>query len=349
MVAKGLAPGLGSEHLVTALYQLTFDSSSQVAADAKKSLGDLPDNVLEGTVDKEIHPLVLDMTAKLVVGRPKLIEAILLNSAVADETLVDITPKLGEKQLEILAKNERRLLRHPQLIEKLYVNPNTRMSTANRCVELAVRNNVELKLPAYKEIAKAIGMSPVEEDPIDRALAEEESNVKFASVYSHTKDRRAEDAEAEEGEGEAEEDEEGGEGGRGGGARTRVEQLSVPEKIRLATMGNVFHRTVLLRDSNKLVAMAAIKSPLVTEIEVARASKNPSTPEDVLRYIGRQREWLKLYQVKSNLVSNAKTPLSVSLKLVSHLRKKELRALSRSKNVAAALRNAAQARLKKKS
>lgn len=338
MVAKGMAPGLGGLDLVTALYQLTVSDDASLAKGAGQSLAELPDSVLTAAVvSNELHELVLDSLAHVVVGRPKFVEKIILNSAVADETLVAITPKMSEPELEILARNERRLLAHPPIIEALYVNPHTRMSTANKCIELAVRNKLELNLPAYREMVKAIGMEKKEEDPLDQALLEEERNLKFKSAYEGVGEK---DAEQAEGEGE-DEDSEKSKG------QLNVESLTVPEKIRLATMGNVFHRSLLLRDSNKMVAMAAIKSPLVTEMEVVRMSKNTQTPEDVLRYIARQREWVKLYQVKANLTSNAKTPLDLALKLVSHLRQKELKTLSRSKSISAALRNAAVARLKK--
>ena len=123
MVAKGMAPGLGGLDLVTALYQLTVSDDASLAKGAGQSLAELPDSVLTAAVvSNELHELVLDSLAHVVVGRPKFVEKIILNSAVADETLVAITPKMSEPELEILARNERRLLAHPPIIEALYVN-----------------------------------------------------------------------------------------------------------------------------------------------------------------------------------------------------------------------------------
>jgi hypothetical protein len=333
ITAKGVAPGLGALDLVTALYQLHISGDQELSKTASRSMTELPDSVVEAAVESEdLHEMVLDLVAHTVVGRRKMVQKIILNKKVADESLLSIAPKMSEQEIEILARNERRLLSCPPIIEAIYLNRNTRMSTANRCIEFAARNKLELKLPAYKEMLKAIGMETAEEDPIDQALLEEEKNLKFKNAL--------------EGVGEADLEEDDDEKKSKG--RIQIEHLSVSEKIRLAITGNVFHRSLLMRDSNKMVAMAAIKSPLVTEMEVVRLSKNPQTPEDALRYIARQREWIKLYQVKSNLVSNAKTPLDLALKLVSHLRPKELKSLSRSKNISAALRNAAVARLRKK-
>jgi hypothetical protein len=293
--------------------------------------------MLVGTVDKELHPLVLDRLAVVVKARSKLLEPLLLNRAVADETYAWLAAGLSERFMEIIARNEERLLRHPPIIEALYTNPQTRMSTANRCVELAVRNGITLNLAAFREIAQAIGMTPKEEDPMDQALAEAEMDQNFSAVagMGDEVDPEAAEAEADEQDDRAT-------------ARMRIEKLSVAEKIRLATLGNQFHRSILMRDSNKIVAMAAIKGPGVSEMEIVRFSKNPQAPEEVLRHIANNREWVKLYQVKTNLTTNPKTPLALALRLLPHLRPKELKFLSRSKNVPAALRTAAKARISKK-
>src|SRR5207249_2114717 len=47
--------------------------------------------------------------------------------------------------------------RFPKVIEALYLNPHTRMSTTDRVLEFAVRNGLELHgLPAFKEAQAAI-------------------------------------------------------------------------------------------------------------------------------------------------------------------------------------------------
>ena len=227
MVAKGMAPGVGGLDIVTALYQLTVSDNESLAKGASKSLAELPDSVLTKAVaSTDLHALVLDSLAHVVVGRPKLVEKIILNNTVADETLVAITPKMSEKELEILARNERRLLAHPPIIEALYINPQTRMSTANKCIELAVRNKLELNLPAYREMVKAIGMEKKEEDPLDQVLLEEERNHKFKSAYEGVEENDVEEAERE---GEGEGDNKDKEKSKG---RLCVESLTVPRTVR---------------------------------------------------------------------------------------------------------------------
>jgi hypothetical protein len=125
------------------------------------------------------------------------------------------------------------------------------------------------------------------------------------------------------------------------GAVIDFSKLKLFEKIRLATLGNAFCRQTLLRDSNRLVAMAAIRSPGITDLEVIRAAGNRAVSEDVIRYIANADKYLKLYPVKLSLVGNPKCPLALTLKMLSTLRPEDLKNIARSKNVPNALSTAA--------
>jgi hypothetical protein len=90
------------------------------------------------------------------------------------------------------------------------------------------------------------------------------------------------------------------------------------------------------------VAMAAIKSPGVTDIEAARYAGNQALAEDVIRYIAANRNWTKVYGVKVSLCRNPKAPISETTRFLPFLRPKDLLNLSKSKSVPSAV--AAQAR-----
>jgi hypothetical protein len=124
--------------------------------------------------------------------------------------------------------------------------------------------------------------------------------------------------------------------------------MTVSQKIRLALLGNAGHRALLIRDPNKLVAMAAIKSPAVTDQEVAVISQSRAVAEDVIRYIADNRDWTKSYVVKVSLVGNPKCPIGQSLRFLTHLRPGDLKALTNNKNVPQALCNAAKQLLQRK-
>jgi hypothetical protein len=117
----------------------------------------------------------------------------------------------------------------------------------------------------------------------------------------------------------------------------QLSEMSVPAKIRLATMGNAFQRSQLVRDPLKIVALAAIKAPSVTEFEAARYASNQSLADDVIRFIASKREWTKLYGIKYSLCRNPKTPVTDAMRLMPFLRDKDLTAMTKSKGVPSAV------------
>jgi hypothetical protein len=122
--------------------------------------------------------------------------------------------------------------------------------------------------------------------------------------------------------------------------------MNVGEKIRMALLGNAAARSILVRDPNRVVAMAAISSPTMGENEAKNAAQSREVSEDVLRYIGRKREWLRSYEIKRHLCNNPKTPLALSMTFLAHLRRNDLRALSRSRGIPSPLKQAAKRRAK---
>jgi hypothetical protein len=111
--------------------------------------------------------------------------------------------------------------------------------------------------------------------------------------------------------------------------------MGVAEKIKLAFTGNKEARDILVRDSNKLVSVAVVKSPKIQEAEIEAIAKSRSVAEEVLRTIGTSKEWLKSYSIKVNLCNNSKTPIPIASKLVPQLRDGDLAKLAKSKNVSA--------------
>ena len=117
------------------------------------------------------------------------------------------------------------------------------------------------------------------------------------------------------------------------GLYSRVQEMSVAEKIKLATLGNKQAREVLIKDSNKLVAIAVIKNPRIGEDEILKVINSRNISDEILRIIANNKEWTRNYSIKLGLVENPKTPLGIALKLLGHLVEKDLQKLSKSKNV----------------
>jgi hypothetical protein len=125
----------------------------------------------------------------------------------------------------------------------------------------------------------------------------------------------------------------------------RLANMSVPEKVQAAMKGTREMRAMLIRDPNKMVSLAVLSCPKVTETEIESFARMGSVGEDVLRTIGQTRAWVKSYNVVLSLVRNSKTPLATSMMLLNRLNESDVRRLSIDRNVPEQLRIAARRKL----
>jgi hypothetical protein len=114
----------------------------------------------------------------------------------------------------------------------------------------------------------------------------------------------------------------------------RLSLMSVFNKIKAAMRGSREERNILIRDPNKLVSLAVLSSPKVSEPDIESYAKMANVSEDVLRVIGTSRAWTKSYTIVRSLAFNPKSPIAVSMTLVSRLVEKDLRLLSTDRNIA---------------
>jgi len=115
--------------------------------------------------------------------------------------------------------------------------------------------------------------------------------------------------------------------------QVEIQNLSVPEKIKLAMTGDKEARGILIKDSNRQVQEAVLENQRVTDHEIVAIVTSRITNEDILRKVADNRNWVKYYQVRLGLVSNPKTPLPISLKLLDTLTLADLKRLAKSKGI----------------
>lgn len=336
MAARGLVPIQGGG-LVTLLAQLAADADEGVRDAASKSFDGLPDNVLLPSCESDLHPSVLDEVARRFRTREEVLERLIQNSRSSDATIEVIARSCSERLSELIAVNQQRLLGAPEIVESLYKNKNTRMSTADRLIELCARNGVELHgIPAFQQHVEAIQGQLIPE-PTDEPLP---GDTLFNEILEESEDEEAIEIDKVDGTEEIKE--------KFKPLSFRIRQMSVSEKVRLAVIGDAAARSILVRDPNRLVCSAAISSPSMTAPEAAAIAHSKEVSEDVLRRISNRKEWTKSYEVKRALVFNPKTPIGLSMKFLGHLRPNDLKGLSRSRGVPGALKTAAKHRLAKK-
>jgi hypothetical protein len=128
-------------------------------------------------------------------------------------------------------------------------------------------------------------------------------------------------------------------------ALQRIAAMTPGQRLALAMKGTREERAILVRDPNRIVAVAVLSSPKITQAEVESIAKMANVSEEILRIIGNSRAWLKNYAIVAALAKNSKTPVGVSLNLLNRLLEKDVKALSTDRNVPEPLRIAARRKL----
>jgi hypothetical protein len=113
----------------------------------------------------------------------------------------------------------------------------------------------------------------------------------------------------------------------------RIQQMSVTEMVQLASMGTKEARNLLIRNPNRSIVQAVLNSPKITDDEIISFAGNKNLSKEVPLIISNKKEYTKNYMVKAALVNNPKTPLPTAIKFLRHLIPKDLRNVSKSKNV----------------
>jgi hypothetical protein len=203
---------------------------------------------------------------------------------------------------------------------------------------MAARGDLGLRADEQRALLELLVGDP---DPEIAHLAEaalEAQPVEQATVDAQP--AAPESAEEEEEEKEKEE--------KKGSSMEKIAAMNPAQRLALAMRGTREERAILIRDPNKIVSTAVLSSPKVTQSEVEAIAKMGNVSEEILRIIGNTRAWVKSYVVVSALTRNSKTPLAVSMTLLSRLHEADLKKLASDRNVPDALRTAARQKIRSK-
>ncbi|QRN93374.1 hypothetical protein JRI60_29780 [Archangium violaceum] len=332
MAAKALVP-LAPADMLGALFMLTFDPDAGIRETAAKTAAALPDRFSAGLRDENVPAPVLGWFLSLLRSRDALAEMLVLNSTTPDEAVAEVSRDCGPKLAELIGQNQLRVLRHENIIRNLCTNPNASPALIDNVCDFAVRSGMALADVPQMQAARVRILGPqAVAAPPDPGPTAEEILKEFAEDVAQEKEEAA--APMPE--------------AKKLSLTQRIMKMSIAQKIKLATLGNKEARGLLIRDSNKLVCTAVIRSPRITDGEVLSCAGNKAINEEVLRIIYNHREWTKNYKIKITLLKNPRLPLSVGMKFLNTLRDNDLKELSRDKNVPSGLQGMAKKMLAKK-
>jgi outer membrane biosynthesis protein TonB len=337
MAAEGALP-LKPEDLVDLLEVMHRDPLPEVSTLATKTFSELAADTLLPLVKARDATLAVLSWALEVRTDAKVLEACLQNTSTPDEAIALQAPRLPEALAELVVINQTRLLRHPPLLERIESNPmlsrdqRRRLGELRETFSIGVTPEPEAPPPAQ---APPLPPPPPPPPPPPVEAPPPTPVEEAAAVDENTIELKPEEAEAI-----LTEDEKKDEKAKSNLAR--LFSLKTGQKIKAALTEDAQTRGFLIRDPNRLVSLAVLGSPKITEAEIEGIAGMKNVSDEVLRRIGTNRDWTKKYTVINSLVKNPRTPLPIAMGFVSRLQPRDIKALTVDRNVPEAIRKAAQ-------
>ena len=312
MASTGALP-LPPTELASVLFALMHDDDAEVKTTARESLETLPDGVMNAVLSSPMHPAVLDHLAHASRDDEARAEAIALNPTAADSTVAFLASLPFKNVVDIASNNQERLLRCPGIVDALGTNPLTGRSVIDRILAfIGIEEGGEEAAPPDPD---SIGDEEAR-NALRAVLGED-----FAEFHSMLIEEHDEEIDVT----------------ASGGLYALIQNMSVFQKIKLGRMGNKEARSLLVRDRNKVVAIAAVTSPKITDSELISIAKSRNVSDDVIRIIARNKEVTRNYKVRQALATNPRTPQAEAMKFVNYLQDRELRSIMKSKDVPSAI------------
>ncbi len=361
--ASGLLP-LSQSDFLEVLVALRQSDDAEIAAAADETIkSQAAEDMLSVAKAHDAPPSVLDYLATSAETNRQIQEAVVLNSRTPDRAVANVAALTSNAAvLELIAINQQRLVRFPEIIDAILGN-SARSAEAERRAQETRREFFEKERGAQQiaqelrargknaaaeffESAELQGLSADDAwliaEHIEVSDADLDNSWLPAERYEELADETAEDHAAnfkrvieyeriELGEVPAE---------RVSLIR-RIMFMNARDRMKLAMKGDREARSILIRDSNKVVATAVINNPRVTDQEVENIASMRTVTDEVLRLIAVKPAWARSYTIIHNLVRNPRTPVPTVVSTLPRIRTKDLQHLSQNRNVSEAVRRQA--------
>jgi len=317
--ARGALP-LPRTDLVRLFVHLVQDGEESIRRDAQASLDALDRTaVLEVLGDDGCAHEVLTHFAKRFVKDEQVAEAIVFHRELPDQLLALFAAQGNAKVIDLVLTNQEKLLSTPGLLDRLSVNPALRADQRGMILELLGR---------VSRLAAGQQASDDEPLPMDAEEAARILDVDVGELFEASEIAGGEEFE------QAEDPDIRS-------AYRKIVTLNTAQKAILAMKGGREERMILIRDTNKVVALSVLKNPRLNLNDVEQIATLRNVSQEVLRGVGSNRDWTKSYTVARALVHNPRTPPGVATNFVSRLTNKDLKSLGRDHNVPELIRRMA--------
>lgn len=322
-IARGFLP-LPQEDLVAVLAYLAGTGDAEVAEASRASMLDVPARVmLDFAANESVDPTHL-MRLMNATSDVNVLETLIRNRAVPDHAVAELAKHAEPRLQEIIVINQARIIRAPEILDALLANLNLSAESRRRALEN--REEFFEKKARLAQIADLVEPELLAEpddaiaDLLQRAATQNESDA--ASTLQPLSDsERNDDTKA--------------------AVWTRIQFMTVSEKVQLAFRGDRMVRMLLVRDRNKLICSAVMRNPRMSEQEAEAIAGMRNVDEEVLRLLGTRRDWMGKYNIMLTLCRNPKAPVGVVLPFINRLTLRDLKGLKDDKGVQQVVREMA--------
>jgi hypothetical protein len=308
LAAGGMLP-LPPEQLLPLQVSLARGADPEIAERAVASLRTIDPRVASPFLAQEAGPAELAFFAAENT-HPLILETILRRRDVPRLLLVDLARRLSPDLQELLLLRQDAIVEEPSILDALEANRQISQYTQRR-----VKEYREHLLPQRSAAARA-AFAEAEEH-----LTDEELSVAIAAVR-----RLPVEGEAEE---------------HTGLSEGQIRMLTVPQRLRLTRGASRSMKQILLRDPNSQVAVAVLHHNNFSEQEMEQIARSRQMSEEVLLDVSKRREWVARYNICRALVGNPKTPVAISVRLLPRISVRDLKLVSRDRNLPDAVRSSA--------
>jgi hypothetical protein len=314
--ARGALP-IPRAILARLFLHLRNDPQDEVRTDAEQSLAALGGETLREVLSDPACPKeVMEHFAPAAARNEALAEVVAFHPSAPERALAVLASEGTASVIDLVLTNQERLLAFPSLIDRLSSNPALRTDQRGKILDLLAT--------FFKDGAGGLGRGGDADAAADETIDAEQA-ARWLDV--------------DPGELFAASEIEGGEEFAQAAdpvirsVYSKILTLTAAQKAMLAMRGGREERLILVRDTNKVVALSVLKNARLTEQEVEGVAAMRNVSDEVLRAIGSHREWCKSYTVMRLLVSNPRTPPSVSTNFIPHLSNRDLKQIAMDKNV----------------
>ena len=359
---------LPQSDLLEVLVALTGSEDAQIAAAANETLkAETPADLLIAASAEDTAPNVLAFLATHADGKKEIHEAAILNARTPDQALAKLAATTPHSSLlELITINQQRMVRCPEIIDAILGNPACSGEAERRARE--THKEFFEKERGARQIAdelRARGQTAAAEFFEAAELTTAGGELSFDDAWLIAQHIEVADADLDDSWLPSERYEElipesatdvlanvqriiEAEKLESGEVSTerislirRIMFMNTKDRMKLAMKGDREARSILIRDSNKVVCSAVVKNPRIAEQEIENIAAMRTVADEVLRIIALNRGWARSYPIIHNLARNPRTPIPTVMNILPRIRTKDLKNLTQNKNVSETVRRQA--------